>query len=244
MEGKQHLHDLLGSLGRPLPEYRLVSKGGVDHQPLFVCSCSLIDEDKLVYMSDPLPTKQKAENQAAMKAYEDIQKKDLKTTVQIAKSVPISNFKGSLQEYCQKNALPIPSYSNFSSPPSIRNHYGSSVVAGNKTFRTTEYYTTQKAAQQAVAEKAYMCLVHNVVDGEPETTPDREELEDLSRKVEETTLESPSTPTPIPFSLEPENTNTPPVPIPKKLPKPVFISDNAAVNKIQNSETTGLFRKT
>jgi len=251
MEGKQHLHDLLGSLGRPLPEYRLVSKGGVDHQPSFVCSCTLTDGEKTPYVSDPQTTKQKAENDAAMKAYEELKKNDLKTTLQIAKSVPSGNYKGTLQEYCQKNALAIPSYTNFSSPPSIRNHYGCTVVvAVNRSFTTTEYYTTQKAAQQAVAEKAYMALANG--ESEPTTDERRDtEIDDLSKKFDESNLSTSfenTTPVnhniPIPQLSETESTN---IPAPKKLTQPIFIpssqSDNVAVNKIQNSENSGLFRK-
>jgi len=244
MEGKQHLHDLLGSLGRPLPEYSLHSKGGVDHQPTFTCKCTLKDEG-LHYISDPQATKQKAENDAAMKAFEELQKKELKTTVQIAKQPPSGNFKGTLQEYCQKNGLAIPSYTNFSSPPSIRNHYGCKVtVSGDRAFTTTEYYTTQKAAQQAVAEKAYMALI----SGESEPTNDRE-IDDLRRGMESTSLETTvlQNHNPGPHLSETENTNFT-VPVSKKpLTQPIFIpsnqqSDNVAVNKIQNSEKTTLFR--
>jgi len=168
----------------------------------------------------------------------------LKTTVQIAKNVPVGNYKGTLQEYCQKNALSIPSYTNFSSPPSIRNHYGCKVVvANNRTFQTTEYYTTQKAAQQAVAEKAFLALVNG--ESEP-TTDDHREIDDLSKTFESTSFETPVNHNPIPHLSETESTDTP-VPVPKKLVQPIFIpsqqSDNVAVNKIQNSENSGLFRK-
>jgi len=106
MEGKQYLHDLLGSLGRPLPQYLLHSKGGVDHQPTFVCSCTLTDGEKTQYLSDPQSTKQKAENDAAMKAYEELKKKIRKLLYKLQKMFLLEITKESSKNIVKKMHSP------------------------------------------------------------------------------------------------------------------------------------------
>jgi hypothetical protein len=72
------------------------------------------------------------------------------------------SYKNLLQEYCVKNAIPLPTYTARSMGRPHAQLWESTVVVNNESFTST-YFPTKTCAQQNAAKAAYDSLLNNML---------------------------------------------------------------------------------
>jgi len=150
-----------------LNEYLM--KNRIAYQPKSLCSfeqigskyrCIINLPDGLSSMSEMCSSKKEANHQAAKKLLDKLK---VSTT-----STPIVNWRGKLQEYCQKMGWPIPAYDTVLIPdrPPHLPLFQSTVTVNNKGYKLDENTTTKKEAERLVSCIAYKALTGENVDQE------------------------------------------------------------------------------